>query len=75
MLAKKQIEAGAIGMTCAKLGEAEVLVEAGSYLFMDTKKPPTKFVFPLRSDPTGDSDQHALSQPGNHRCGHESPHH
>jgi len=29
LLAKKQIEAGAIGMTCAKLGEAEVLVEAG----------------------------------------------
>jgi len=37
LLAKKQIEAGAIGMTCAKLGEAEVLVEAGSYLFKDTK--------------------------------------
>jgi len=26
LLAKKQIEARAIGMTCAKLGEAEVLV-------------------------------------------------
>lgn len=37
LLAKKQIKAGAIGMTCAKLGEAEVLVEAGSYPFMDTK--------------------------------------
>lgn len=29
ILARKQIEAGAIGLTCAKLGEAEVLVEAG----------------------------------------------
>jgi D-serine deaminase-like pyridoxal phosphate-dependent protein len=29
LLAHKQIRAGAIGMTCAKLGEAEVLVEAG----------------------------------------------
>jgi D-serine deaminase-like pyridoxal phosphate-dependent protein len=29
VLARKQIEAGAIGLTCAKLGEAEVLVEAG----------------------------------------------
>lgn len=29
LLARKQIEAGAIGMTCAKLGEADVLVEAG----------------------------------------------
>ncbi|HOV70025.1 MAG TPA: alanine racemase, partial [Clostridia bacterium] len=28
-LALKQIEAGAIGMTCAKVGEAEVLVKAG----------------------------------------------
>jgi D-serine deaminase-like pyridoxal phosphate-dependent protein len=28
-LAHKQIQAGAIGMTCAKLGEAEVLVDAG----------------------------------------------
>ncbi len=28
-LAKRQIAAGAIGMTCAKLGEAEVLVEQG----------------------------------------------
>lgn len=28
-LAQKQIEAGAIGMTCAKVGEAEVLVKAG----------------------------------------------
>lgn len=28
-LAKRQIAAGAIGMTCAKLGEAEVLVEHG----------------------------------------------
>ena len=29
ILAHKQIQAGAIGMTCAKLGEAEVLVDAG----------------------------------------------
>jgi D-serine deaminase-like pyridoxal phosphate-dependent protein len=29
IIAKKQVEAGAIGITCAKLGEAEVLVEAG----------------------------------------------
>jgi D-serine deaminase-like pyridoxal phosphate-dependent protein len=29
LLARKQIEAGAIGMTCAKLGEADVLVDAG----------------------------------------------
>ena len=29
ILAHRQIRAGAIGMTCAKLGEAEVLVEAG----------------------------------------------
>jgi len=29
ILAHKQIEAGAIGMTCAKLGEAEPLVESG----------------------------------------------
>jgi D-serine deaminase-like pyridoxal phosphate-dependent protein len=29
ILAHKQIEAGAIGITCAKLGEAEVLVNAG----------------------------------------------
>ncbi len=29
VLARKQLAAGAIGMTCAKLGEAEVLVEAG----------------------------------------------
>jgi len=29
VLAQKQIQAGAIGMTCAKLGEAEVLAEAG----------------------------------------------
>ncbi len=29
VLARKQLEAGAIGMTCAKLGEAEILVEAG----------------------------------------------
>ena len=28
-LAQKQMQAGAIGMTCAKLGEAEVLVNAG----------------------------------------------
>ena len=28
-LAKRQIAAGAVGMTCAKLGEAEVLVEHG----------------------------------------------
>jgi D-serine deaminase-like pyridoxal phosphate-dependent protein len=29
ILAHKQIEAGAIGITCAKLGEAEILVNAG----------------------------------------------
>lgn len=29
MLARKQLEAGAIGVTCAKLGEAEVMVAAG----------------------------------------------
>jgi D-serine deaminase-like pyridoxal phosphate-dependent protein len=29
ILAKKQVEYGAIGITCAKLGEAEVLVDAG----------------------------------------------
>ena len=29
MLAHKQIEAGAIGVTCAKVGEAEVMVAAG----------------------------------------------
>src|ERR1700732_744411 len=29
MLAKLQIEAGAKGITCQKLGEAEVMVEAG----------------------------------------------
>ena len=29
ILAHKQLEAGAIGITCAKLGEAEVLVESG----------------------------------------------
>jgi D-serine deaminase-like pyridoxal phosphate-dependent protein len=29
IIAHKQIEAGAIGITCAKLGEAEVMVEAG----------------------------------------------
>ena len=29
ILAHRQIRAGAIGMTCAKLGEAEVLVEVG----------------------------------------------
>jgi len=29
MIAHKQIDAGAIGITCAKLGEAEVMVEAG----------------------------------------------
>ena len=29
LIAHKQIEAGAIGVTCAKLGEAEVMVEAG----------------------------------------------
>ncbi len=29
LLAQKQMQAGAIGITCAKLGEAEVLVEAG----------------------------------------------
>jgi len=29
IIAHKQIEAGAIGITCAKLGEAEVLVECG----------------------------------------------
>ena len=28
-LAKRQLAAGAVGMTCAKLGEAEVLVESG----------------------------------------------
>ncbi len=28
-IAKKQIEAGAVGITCAKLGEAEVLAKAG----------------------------------------------
>jgi D-serine deaminase-like pyridoxal phosphate-dependent protein len=29
LLARKQIKAGAIGMTCAKVGEAEILVDAG----------------------------------------------
>ena len=29
MIAHKQLEAGAIGITCAKLGEAEVMIEAG----------------------------------------------
>lgn len=29
VLAQKQVELGAIGLTCAKLGEAEVLVRAG----------------------------------------------
>jgi D-serine deaminase-like pyridoxal phosphate-dependent protein len=29
ILAQKQVELGAIGLTCAKLGEAEVLVQAG----------------------------------------------
>ena len=28
-IARKQIAAGAIGLTCAKLGEAEVLADAG----------------------------------------------
>src|SRR3954466_14520748 len=28
-IAKKQMEAGAVGITCAKLGEAEVLAKAG----------------------------------------------
>lgn len=29
ILAKKQLEAGAIGITCAKIGEAEIMVKAG----------------------------------------------
>ena len=29
LLAKRQIEAGAVGITCQKLGEAEVMVDAG----------------------------------------------
>jgi len=29
IIARKQIEAGAIGITCAKLSEAEVMVESG----------------------------------------------
>jgi D-serine deaminase-like pyridoxal phosphate-dependent protein len=28
-IARRQLEAGAIGITCAKLGEAEVMVESG----------------------------------------------
>ena len=31
ILARKQIEAGAIGICCAKVGEAEVMVEGGHW--------------------------------------------
>lgn len=46
IIAHKQIEAGAIGITCAKLGEAEVLVAAGikDILIANEIVPPQKIV-------------------------------